>query len=192
MKKINILTFAAAVLCAALMLVSCSDSSAEVSDSDISASDIPQVSSEIRLTAEESVTVTVDEQELADCFLLKSLWYGETFENKSSLNQLMMEKYMSEDSVIPQAFNKSIIRFIFNGDEKSSSVKLTQHANTFTANTGIPYNIKEIELQQDENGGYFFEMDFDGFAMYYYQLDCEWDNGNSAQYVFALEKGKKQ
>lgn len=186
MKKINILTIAFAMLCTALMLASCGKNSSDnVSDSDIS-----KVSSEIQLTAEESVTVMAGEQKIEDCFILKSLWYGEEFKNKSSLNQLMMEKYMSEDSVIPQAVDKSTVKFIFNGNDKPSSVKLTQQANTFAANTGIPYNIKEIELQQNENGEYFFEIDFEKFTMYYYQLDCGWDNGNSAQYVFALEKTK--
>ena len=186
MKKINILTIAVAMLCTALMLASCGKNSSDnVSDSDIS-----QVSSEIQLTAEESVTVMAGEQKIEDCFILKSLWFGEEFKNKSSLNQLMMEKYMSDDSVIPQAVDKSTVKFIFNGKDKPSSVKLTQQANTFAANTGIPYNIKEIELQQNENGEYFFEIDFEKFTMYYYQLDCEWDNSNSAQYVFALEKTK--
>ncbi len=186
MKKINFIALAGAMLCAVLMLASCGGNSSD----NVSNSDTSQVSSEVRLTAEESVTLTAGEQEVTDCFVLKSLWYGEKFEDKSSLNQFMIEKYMSDDSVIPQTADKSTVKITFNGGEKPSSVKLTQHANTFKANTGIPYQIDEIELQQNENGEYFFEIDFGSFKMYYYQLDCEWGNGNSAQYVFALEKSK--
>ncbi len=187
MKKTNLLTLASLMLCLVLSFNSCGNSSDNVSNSDISATDVP---SEIQLTAEESITVIVREDKLNDCFVLKSMWYGKKFKNKSSLNQLMMEKYMSDDSVIPQATNKSTIKFRFEGTDKPSSVKLTQYANTFVANTGIPFEIEEIELQQNENGEYYFEIKFGSFKMYYYQLDCEWDNGNSAQYVFALEKSK--
>lgn len=178
------------ILCAVLLLNSCGGSSAdEVSKSD-AAEVSSEVSSAIQVTAENAVTVNVGEQKLEDCFLLKSMWDGEEFENKSSLNRLMIEKYMSEDSIVPKAADKSIIRFAFAGNDKPVSVKLTQQANTFVANTGIPYKIEEIELQQDESGEYYFEIDFASFTMYYYQLDCEWSNGNWAQYVFALEKDK--
>lgn len=147
-----------------------------------------EVSSQQIISAENAVEIYVDETKLEDCFLLQSNWNGEEYQNENSLNQLMMVEYMSSDSVIPQAKNKAIVTFKFAGEENPESVKLTQQANTFMANTGIPYDIVELELSQNEDDDYYFQVSFSGYSMYYYTLDCEWSDGNTAQYAFALER----
>lgn len=149
-----------------------------------------EVSSQLSISAEEAVSIYVGEIKLDDCFLMNSLWDGKDYQNENSLNQLMTVEYMSADSVIPQAQNATVVTFKFAGDEKPESVKLTQQANTFKVNTGIPYDIIEVKLSQNQDGDYYFAVDFDSYPMYYYMLDCEWINGNKAQYAFALERVK--
>lgn len=147
-----------------------------------------EVSSQQPVSANEAVSIYAGETKVDDCFLMSSHWYEEDYQNENSLNQLMMVEYMSDSSVIPQAKNATVVTFEFAGDEKPELVKLTQQANTFKANTGIPYNIIEIKLSQEQDGDYYFTVDFNKYSMYYYTLDCEWSNGNTAQYAFALER----
>lgn len=176
------------MLSAVLTFVGCNgnaEDSDNISDSDTVSS---AVSSEPSITAEEIVEIYVGETKVGDVFLMKSNWYGEEYDSGYTLNRLMMEKYLPEDSVIPQAADKSILTFKFAGDVNPNSVELIQQGNTFMSDTGMSYQIEPMQLNMDKNGNYLFEVRFGSFKMYYYQLDCKWSNGNSAQYVFALKK----
>lgn len=176
------------ILSAVLMLVGCSgdeENSDKVSDTDILSSG---VSSETSFTAEEAVRIYVGDTEIRDVFLMKSNWGGEEYDSGYTLNRLMIEKYLSKDSVIPQAANKSTLTFKFAGNINPKSFELIQQGNTFMSDTGMPYQIEPMQLNMNQDGDYLFEVRFGSLKMYYYQLDCEWSNGTSAQYVFALKK----
>lgn len=137
----------------------------------------------------EAAEILVDGAKTEDVFLLGSHWYGVSYQSEDSLNKLMMMKYSDKDSVIPQARDGARIRFVFAEPEGSpEELTVTQQGNTLQANTGIPYDIKEVELTEDGSGGYYFDIDFGSFSMYYYVATCRWSNGNTAEYAFALER----
>lgn len=146
------------------------------------------VSSEESFTAEEAVEIYVGENLLEDVFLMKSSWNGKEYDSGSTLNRLMIEKYLADDSLITQAADKSILTFKFAGDVNPKFVTLTQQGNTFMSDTGMPYKIEPMQLNVNDNGDYQFEIQFGSLKLYYYQLDCAWSNGNSVQYTFALKK----
>lgn len=175
------------ILSIGLALVGCNGEKAEnVSQTDKVSS---AVSSEESFTAEEAVEIYVGENLIEDVFLMKSNWDGEEYNSGNTLNRLMIEKYLADDSLIPQATNKSILTFKFAGDVNPTSVTLTQQGNTFMSDTGMSYKIEPMQLNLNDNGDYQFEIQFGSLKLYYYQLDCTWSNGNSSQYTFALKKG---
>lgn len=171
-----------------LTLVGCGgQNDADVSETDKASS---AVSSEQSFTAEEAVAIYVGETEIRDVFLMKSSWDGEEYDSGYTLNRLMIEKYLSDDSLMPQAENKSILTFKFAGDVNPNSVMLIQQGNTFMSDTGMPYEIEPMQLNVTDSGDYQFEIQFGSLKMYYYQLECTWSNGNSAEYTFAVKKSK--
>ena len=94
----------------------------------------------------------------------------------------------AKDSAIPQARNGARVNIRFAASEGvPEELTVTQQGNTVQANTGIPYDIRENELTRDEDG-YYFDIDFGTFTMYYYVAACRWSNGNTAEYAFALER----
>ena len=136
----------------------------------------------------EAVEILVDGEKTEDVFLLSSSWYGVSYQNEDSLNKLMMMKYAAKDSAIPQARNGARVNIRFAASEGvPEELTVTQQGNTVQANTGIPYDIRENELTRDEDG-YYFDIDFGTFTMYYYVAACRWSNGNTAEYAFALER----
>lgn len=186
---IDKITLFAAVMLTMFLCCGCNNSkfnAGEISETDIGVSS--EVSSETYMRAEDAVEIYADENVIYDVFLMKSYWNREEYQNENSLNQLMTVEYMSSNSAVPQAANSTEITFKFAGDEKPQFVKLTQQANTFKVNTGIPYDIKEVELSKNSDDDYCFTVDFEQYPMYYYTLDCEWSSGNTAQYAFALER----
>jgi hypothetical protein len=147
----------------------------------------------VHIGADEAVRVLLDGEEHGEIFLLASRWYGEEFESEDSLNKRMMMSYSAEGSHAPYALNGCEVALVFDSAEGTpSSVRLTQIANTVRSNTGMSYKTEEIVLSDREDGGYSFELNFRDYRMYYFELECGWENGNTARYVFALEKGKKK
>ena len=71
--------------------------------------------------------------------------------------------------------------------------EFTDKVNKFERRQGVAqyfynlYDIRENELTRDEDG-YYFDIDFGTFTMYYYVAACRWSNGNTAEYAFALER----
>ena len=123
--------------------------------------------------------------------MLKYNWYGGEFVSDDSFNKMMMDKYASEGCYAPFAKQEAELSFVFAPSEGIPSViKLTQYANTVRANSGIPYDTLEPEMTKKDDSTYSFHIDFREFKMYYYLLECEWPNGNKAQYAFAVEKAK--
>ena len=170
-----------------LVMAGCGMSGA-VSPSDTSR---PPVSSEapVVVNALEAAEILVDGEKNPDVFLLGSDWYGVSYQNKDSLNKIMMMKYSGDDSVIPQARDGAKVSLLFASPEgMPEEVTVTRQGNTVKANTGIPYDINETELSRDGQSGYCFAMDFGEFSMYYFVVDCRWSNGNTAEYAFALER----
>ena len=49
--------------------------------------------------------------------------------------------------------------------------------------------VSEDSLNADRT--FAFTLDYRKYGMYYYLLECEWENGNAAQYAFAVEKNKE-
>ena len=141
------------------------------------------------ISADEAVKVLVDGEPVSEVFLLKYDWNGESFESEDSLNKIMMAHYALEGSLAPAAGDGSEITFELAASEGiPSSVSLTQSGNTVRANTGLPYDNTEIELTARDDFTYSFTLQYRKLRMYYYQLDCRWENGNTASYVFAVEK----
>ncbi len=169
----------AAAGCGIASVVSPSDAASEA----VSSAFVPAVK------AEEAAEILVDGEKTKDIFLLASSWYGVSYQNEDSLNKLMMMKYSDKDSVIPQARDGAKVSFVFADSEGTpEELTVTQQGNTVQANTGIPYDIKDVELTEDGSGEYSFDIDFGKFSMYYYVAECRWSNGNTAQYAFALER----
>ena len=173
-----------------LMTVGC------VFSDEVSPSDVPpegassSISSEVvvHASALEATEILVDGVKMEDVFLLESHWYGVSYQNEDSLNKLMMMKYSDKDSVTPQARNGARLRLVFAASEGTpEKMTVTQQGNTLQANTGIPYDIRDVELTEDDSG-YSFDIDFGAFSMYYYLVSCRWSNGNAAEYAFALER----
>lgn len=149
------------------------------------------VSSEpaVLVNALEAVEITADGVKMEDVFLLESNWYGASYQSEDSLNKLMMMKYSAENSVIPQASDGSRVNMMFAVSEgMPEELTVTQQGNTVRANTGIPYDINEVGLTDNGEGGCYFDIAFGNFTMYYYVAECRWSNGNTAKYAFALER----
>lgn len=139
----------------------------------------------------EAVEVCVDGEQNDEVFLLQYNWYGSQFVSDDSFNKIMMDKYASEGCHAPYVRQEAELSFVFGSSEEIPSVmKLTQYANTVRANSGIPYDTLEPELARKDDSTYGFTVDFREFKMYYYLLECEWQNGNQAQYAFAVEKAE--
>lgn len=182
---------AALLLAAGMLTVSlpgCSPAQPSVaSPSDFASSEADVA--ENRADASDAVSVMVEGQQDTEVFLLSYNWYGEEFVSKDSLNKLMMENYAPEGKNAPYVPDGAALSFSFVETEELPTVmKLTQYANTVRANSGIPYEAFDIELSSDENGEYGFTLDYRTYRMYYYILRCEWQNGNAAEYAFAVEK----
>ena len=104
----------------------------------------------------------------------------------------MMLHYVSKDTRAPYAKDNAEIRISFDEAEGvPSSFRLTQYANTVRANSGLPFDTAEIELTAVADRTFAFTLDYRKYKMYYYLLECEWENGNAAQYAFAVEKTKE-
>ena len=139
--------------------------------------------------ASEAMQVLVDGDRIRDLFVMKGNWYGEMYENENSLNMQMMAAYSNPDSDAPQAADGARVRLVFDAVEgMPAEIRLTQQGNTVRANTGLPFDVQEIEPEWPEEGGCAFTVSFGKMRMYYYLAECRWDNGNSASYAFALEK----
>ena len=135
---------------------------------------------------------TADGNEVGEIFLLQYNWYGKEFVSEDSLNKTMMLHYVSKDTRAPYAKDNAEIRISFDEAEGvPSSFRLTQYANTVRANSGLPFDTAEIELTAVADRTFAFTLDYRKYKMYYYLLECEWENGNAAQYAFAVEKTKE-
>ncbi len=129
---------------------------------------------------------------VGEIFLLQYNWYGKEFVSEDSLNKTMMLHYVSKDTRAPYAKDNAEIRISFDEAEGvPSSFRLTQYANTVRANSGLPFDTAEIELTAVADRTFAFTLDYRKYGMYYYLLECEWENGNAAQYAFAVEKNKE-
>ena len=145
-----------------------------------------------RVNVDEAFTVTADGNEVGEIFLLQYNWYGKEFVSEDSLNKTMMLHYVSKDTRAPYAKDNAEIRISFDEAEGvPSSFRLTQYANTVRANSGLPFDTAEIELTAVADRTFAFTLDYRKYGMYYYLLECEWENGNAAQYAFAVEKNKE-
>ena len=143
--------------------------------------------------ASEAVSVLINGEKVDEVFMLQYNWYGKEFVAEDSFNKIMMDSYAPAGKRAPYAKNESEVSFAFvSSEEIPSDMKVTQYANTVRANSGIPYDTVEIELISNEDGTFGFAIDYRRFSMYYYILECEWENGNSAKFAFAVEKTKNQ
>ena len=156
------------------------------------------VSSEVEekithVEASQAVSVLINGEKVDEVFMLQYNWYDNEFVAEDSFNKIMMDNYAPAGKRAPYAKNESELAFAFASSEGIPSViKVTQYANTVRANSGIPFDTVEVELISNEDGTFSFTLDYRRFRMYYYLLECEWENGNSAKYAFAVEKTKKQ
>lgn len=166
-----------------------SDKASVASPSDVVSSREEEVV--ITTEASDAVSVMINGEKVDDVFLLQYNWYGKDFVSEDSLNKIMMDNYAPKGNSAPTAANNSEISFVFDSLEGLPSVvKLTQYANTVRANSGLPYDTADIELVKNEDNNFCFTLDYRKFKMFYYQLECEWENGNNAKYAFAVEKAK--
>lgn len=181
------------LMAAFLSVTGCSDAGGKAAD-DSSSSDTQAVSSQEEISgveAEDAVAVLIDGEKTEDVFLLQYYWYGISYDPGDSLNKTMMDRYAPKDCHAPGAVSGSRLSFVFDmSEEPPSSVKLTQYANTVRADSGIPYDTQEPELEQQDGNTYSATVNFRGFRMYYYLLECEWSNGNRLKAAFAVEKGQ--
>ena len=196
MKKITIMTKAAALLVSVGMLTvylyGCTSQKTSVaSPSDAVSSEVEEPVKHVE--ASEAVSVLINGEKVDEVFMLQYNWYGKEFVAEDSFNKIMMDSYAPAGKRAPYAKNESEVSFAFvSSEEIPSDVKVTQYANTVRANSGIPYDTVEIELISNEDGTFGFAIDYRRFSMYYYILECEWENGNSAKFAFAVEKTKNQ
>jgi len=196
MKKITIMTKAAALLVSVGMLTvylcGCTSQKTSVaSPSDAVSSEVEEPVKHVE--ASEAVSVLINGEKVDEVFMLQYNWYGKEFVAEDSFNKIMMDSYAPAGKRAPYAKNESEVSFAFvSSEEIPSDMKVTQYANTVRANSGIPYDTVEIELISNEDGTFGFAIDYRRFSMYYYILECEWENGNSAKFAFAVEKTKNQ
>ena len=142
----------------------------------------------LRVGVGQAVEISVDGQKHPEVFLMQYNWYGEEFDAKDSLNKTMMEQYVSEEKHAPFAVQKAPVSITFAPSEGiPSQMTLTQYGNTVLASSALGYDTLEPELEQTDGNTFSFKIDFRSFKMYYYLLICEWENGNKAQYAFAVE-----
>ena len=152
-------------------------------------SDVSSREEATRISVEEAVSIRLDGEDDSEVFLLSCSWYGEEFRSEDSLNKMMMMKYITEGSHAPYAANHCVVTIEPDASEGDLMfMRLTQIANTVRVDSGLPYTAEEIDLALGEDGTRSFEVSFRDYQMYYYELDCQWKNGNAARYVFALEK----
>lgn len=167
-----------------LLLTACANNRTvnNISDSDSA------VSSEIaeKTTPEEAVVVFIGQARLEDFFLLRSEWYGESYENPSSLNRLMMEKYALNEEAVLVVPNRESVNIEFK--EAPEKIIVTRYGNTISANSGIPYDITDVEIGEIIDNKCSFIVNYNKFKMLYYTIECSWSNGNSAEYCFAVRK----
>ena len=154
--------------------------------------DDPAVSSVAEIThpdVADAVEIRIDGRKDDEVFILEYNWYGEEFISEDSLNKTMYANYALETQHAPQASQGSVLSFVFDSSEPMPTViKATQYGNTPRANSGLPSDALGLELLKEGENGYSFALDYRNFRMYYYQLECEWENGNSLKIAFAVEK----
>ena len=183
---------AALLLCCAISVISVSgcskDKQQPVSPSDTAVSS--QEQEEItRIKASEAVSVSIDGEKVEEVFLLAYNWYGEEFVSEDSFHKIMMDHYAPQGQRAPFAPDNAKITFRFDKSEgKPSSVRLTQYANTVRSDSGLPYDNVDIQPEEGTDSETGFVLSYRRFKMYYYLLECEWENGNTAKYRFAVEK----
>lgn len=145
----------------------------------------------VRTEAAQAVEIRIDGVKNDEIFVMQYNWYGEEFVSKDSLNKTMMKNYVSEGNHAPYAVNKAALSLAFDTPEGvPSAITLTQYANTVRASSALPFDVLEQELTRENDGSYSIVIDFRSYKMYYYLLKCEWENGNSSQYAFAVEKAE--
>lgn len=183
--------WAAAVICACL-LCACDTPADRGRAQTVSRSDAASdVSDDEPAGVKDVVRLTVGDQNVEDIFPLQYQWYGEEYISEDSLNKLMMMQYASDERHPAAVTDGQTAVVTFDRREGiPSRVTLTRYANTFMAGTGIPYEIAEVALAADGGAEVSFTVRFDDFRLLYYVLDCAWDNGNTAQYAFALACGQ--
>ena len=165
---------AALLLCCAISVISVSgcskDKQQPVSPSDTAVSS--QEQEEItRIKASEAVSVSIDGEKVEEVFLLAYNWYGEEFVSEDSFHKIMMDHYAPQGQRAPFAPDNAKITFRF---DRSDS--------------GLPYDNVDIQPEEGTDSEIGFVLSYRRFKMYYYLLECEWENGNTAKYGFAVEK----
>lgn len=172
------------------LLPGCSGTTETASPSDLSGTE-PSASEEelLPVPVDRVLEVRIGEETDEEVFLLQYKWDGEEYATEDSFQKMMMIRYMPEGQHAPTANDEDVISFVFSkGVETPVEVKLMQLGNTVRSNTGIPYDTLEPELLFDGSQTYSFSVSFRDFKMYYYYLDCTWENGNEIHYGFAIEK----
>ncbi len=141
--------------------------------------------------AEKAVEIRLDQVPDDEVFLMAYNWYGKTYASKDSLNKTMLDQYSPRFHHAPRVPQETAVSFVIDSSESLPDIiRLTQHANTVRTDTGMPFDTQEIELTKEGDHSYCFNIDFRGFKMYYYLLECEWENGNLIKVAFAVEKSK--
>ena len=178
----------------ALTLTGCAgDQKPTVTPSDTQVSDV-QVSSveEIKhIDVTEAVQICIDHELNEEIFILEYNWYGSKFVSDDSLNKTMLDHYAPKYHYAPRVAQGASLSFVCNpAEELPDVIKLTQYGNTVRADSGLPYDTNDIELVKEGENTYRFTLDYRSFKMYYYLLQCEWQNGNTLKIAFAVEKPK--
>ena len=159
-----------------------------VSDSNSVSSQEPEAKAEI----DEAFELFLNGEKYEEGFWLEYNWYGDEYAAEDSLNKTMMMLYQSESNRAPMVFTGSTFSIVFAGSEgKPSAIKLTQYGNTVRSPTEIPFDTVEPDLVSESDISYSFTISFRRKIMYYYVLECEWPNGNSLKYAFAVERRYK-
>lgn len=190
MKKITLVVMAALIVSSTFIttfLHGCSDNKSETAPSSEAVLSQPD-ENDPTVSASEAVGILIDGEKISEYFMIQYNWYGEEFVSDDSFHKIMMDHYAPKGNYAPYAKLDAEISFAFDPEEGvPSDIKLTQYANTVRSDSGLPYDTREINLDSNENGILSFKVNYRYFKMFYYLLECKWENGNTAKYAFAVE-----
>ena len=159
-----------------------------VTPSEIQVSSVEEIK---HIDVTEAVKISIDQEADVEIFILEYNWYGSEFISDDSLNKTMLDHYAPKYHYAPRVPQGAALSFVFDPSEELPDViKLTQYGNTVRADSGLPYDTNEIELLNEGDNTYRFILDYRSFKMYYYLLECDWQNGNKLKIAFAVEKPK--
>lgn len=192
MKKLATVFFSLAIVLTSVVTGCKADNSSSVSPGDALPSSVVEVS---RIDVTDEIGICFDHEKNDEIFILEYKWYGEEFVSDDSLNKTMLDHYAPRLHHAPRVDQDTVISVVFEPSEKlPSAINLTQYGNTVRSDSGLPYDTIAIELvNEDEDPfAYSFRLDYRNLKMYYYLLECQWENGNMIKIAFAVEKPKNQ